>query len=514
MAQPHSGTKKITDQERIDQPINNIYRALPHWPNKTAQNDAYWVGLAQAFSFSHHPADSSPLKRKTPKTSTFCEPYQQVEQLVSILEKSKGGSILVTGYRGCGKSSLVYRSLEKFKKSAKGGETIEFHLNLSSPRNGAELAKMVLNGLHQEKRKILALTSRAESGKKLVDKFIHLEKQSWVPRARAFGIKGLVGLISLVCVILLLVDFFPNQILEAVEFLGLQDFDLLGFLPGHLIGAIATGVLLLTASLWAIWRRLIPPRSGNRIAAQVEDLWKESHFKSSATRSAEATIGAKNLSGSVRSHREETIEAHPLELHDLQTRLKAIISEISKTGTTPIFVFDELDKLTPQRGDDADTSIDLIQLKQIVSDLKFLLTEASAHYIFVAGKDADDSWQEDQNKGEGILESVFVTNIYVPSLFTSKLAPTLGPNARWFEKRWQPELEKLASKDRDPTLRRWTRELVDGLIKEIGIDKDSWGYNTATLNHSLPRPLRDPRLPDASRVKSQIPSTKNWGQRQ
>jgi tetratricopeptide (TPR) repeat protein len=104
----------------------------------------------------------------------------------------------------------------------------------------------------------------------------------------------------------------------------------------------------------------------------------------------------------------------------------------------------------------------LEQLQRIVAELKYFLTESPSHQIFIAGKDVDDSWAEDQNKGEGIFESIFSCNIYVPSIFSVKLSPCAGGAG--------------AAVGNDKR-----RELYVQLARQIGITENSWAFNTAML---------------------------------
>jgi tetratricopeptide (TPR) repeat protein len=206
----------------------------------------------------------------------------------------------------------------------------------------------------------------------------------------------------------------------------------------------------------------------------------------------------------------------PYTLHDAQRDILDILSELKKSGRKVIFVFDELDKLIPAKPDESSAPYDqkLADIQQIVSDLKFLLTESNAHHVFIAGKNVDDSWQEDQNKGEGLFESVFVQNIYLPSTLTVQLTAASGPHADWIDRQFKAWLAdgrvKLQYVDKPSGFKGWLidrrnklwppyerrsmqrqylnarrQELVDGLfevmLNELSIQPINWTYNTGLL---------------------------------
>lgn len=212
------------------------------------------------------------------------------------------------------------------------------------------------------------------------------------------------------------------------------------------------------------------------------------------------------ISGSVEqsvSKTEEYTEG-PYTIHDAQQDIHEILRDAKNVGYKIIFIFDELDKLIPKRPDDVNKPYDqkLFEIQNIVSDLKFLLTEANAHQIFIAGKDVDDSWQEDQNKGAGLFESIFVQNIYLPSTLSPKLQATCGPNT-WIEdallcwlKAWvrldhdirfkvSTKSDEIAQNFANVYMANNREKLIEGvmenILKVVGIKRINWTYNTALL---------------------------------
>ncbi len=205
-------------------------------------------------------------------------------------------------------------------------------------------------------------------------------------------------------------------------------------------------------------------------------------------------------------------------LHEVQQDIVEILGSVRDMGHQVIFILDELDKLTP---DDPDTrkmagpGSSLQKMQRIVSDLKYLLTESKAFHIFIAGKDVDDSWQEDQNKGEGLFESVFIQNIYLPSTFTATLDAALGPNEDWLLPKWKRYHEKLNGRFTQDLKQQWTNAFYREILHEIGIIPRDWTYNTGlvVLPHFSENELKQLLLRIAQRIRNDHSPEQNPGTR-
>jgi serine/threonine-protein kinase len=75
-----------------------------------------------------------------------------------------------------------------------------------------------------------------------------------------------------------------------------------------------------------------------------------------------------------------------------------------------IIVLDEVDKLTAE-----DTGLDLIE--ELLSGIKNVLTMSGAHFLIVAGPDLHDRAVRDTARGNGVYESVFGWQMYVPCMW-------------------------------------------------------------------------------------------------
>ncbi|MFF8473390.1 protein kinase [Streptomyces sp. NPDC015414] len=92
----------------------------------------------------------------------------------------------------------------------------------------------------------------------------------------------------------------------------------------------------------------------------------------------------------------------------------------------PVVVLDEIDKLTDD-GDDA-----IADLERLLGSLKNVLTARGAHFILVAGPDLNDRALTDADRGNGLYESVFAWRMYVPCLWAApeRLVTELTGRAR------------------------------------------------------------------------------------
>ncbi|MEU6821121.1 serine/threonine-protein kinase [Streptomyces atriruber] len=79
----------------------------------------------------------------------------------------------------------------------------------------------------------------------------------------------------------------------------------------------------------------------------------------------------------------------------------------------PVIVLDEVDKLT----DNDEEAI--ADLERLLGSLKNVLTTRGAHFILVAGPDLHDRALTDADRGNGLYESVFAWRMYVPCLWTA-----------------------------------------------------------------------------------------------
>jgi Cdc6-like AAA superfamily ATPase len=428
--------------------------ALPAWPFQLKEK-AVWIGLHKnKFIYTHHSShgnrvdEAKSIQSKEEENASsfekrtedlFCVPFPESQRLLSILRNSKGGSILVTGYRGTGKSSLVNYTIsklieEKEKKDNHDGDNYDYvpiRINLSTSRTAMALVMMMIKELYHCSINKRFNGKEYEAVTKVYYKFIGTTiSQEMSSKDYGTSLGGEAGT---------------------------------GKIASYLLKGKAHGEV----------RRDTSTKTGS------------------------------------------TFQESPYTLHEAQQDLHRCLKDLNSYGYRVIFILDELDKLTPHNVNNPTLPYDekLIEVQTIVSELKFLLTEANAFHIFIAGKDVDDSWQEDQNKGEGLFESIFVQNIYLPSTFTVRLKPVAGPH-RWIKKfytLWEEILDKskrlgnINQSSLEQLLRKifrkanieickkkfenyqeklpgdWTEQIYKRLLNELGISHKNWTYNTSLL---------------------------------
>ncbi len=101
------------------------------------------IPLPLDFQFVHEPLDESTRSR-------FVGRHSELTTLVDRMVHSRGGAILITGYRGVGKTSFVNQALATFEQRSPGGRVLPVHLNLARPLMPLDLMFLVLRCLYLE----------------------------------------------------------------------------------------------------------------------------------------------------------------------------------------------------------------------------------------------------------------------------------------------------------------------------------------------------------------------------
>jgi serine/threonine protein kinase/Cdc6-like AAA superfamily ATPase len=81
-----------------------------------------------------------------------------------------------------------------------------------------------------------------------------------------------------------------------------------------------------------------------------------------------------------------------------------------------IFIFDELDKLEEFMIEENGVKKRFID--EILNSLKNLFTTSGISFIFIAGKDLQESWLEELGRGDSVYESIFSYDKYLPCLWS------------------------------------------------------------------------------------------------
>lgn len=116
-------------------------------------DDRHIILLSDAFRFIHEPVHYYHRTRQV----NFVGREQELETFVQRILFSHGGSFLITGYRGVGKTSFVNHAIEQVKQRAQRdsvqlGPTriLDVYLNLARPMSSLELIYQIIRSLYQE----------------------------------------------------------------------------------------------------------------------------------------------------------------------------------------------------------------------------------------------------------------------------------------------------------------------------------------------------------------------------
>lgn len=499
-----------------------LFHARPEWPNRDDEH-LFWVGLNSRFSFAHHPVKGDDQTAGAEDVlSFFCRPGRVADQLQSYLQHSRsGGSVLVTGYRGTGKTSLVNYCLDELKvptqakletvakgalekmmgaiseldpigpalaKALKDSKTTALKDGETRAQKMLVEVEKVLTTLGQALEKTAAepakaklpATMQVELKAEVRDKVRSVQARLqavWKTLEAALKgralIKIRVNMATVTCASDVLVLVFDGLI-ECVK--GMQGIYLDPEEADERTKSVAVdrkgqeqepGRITCCGEMHKQLRAI-----RNALESRLKDLRSKSSVEHQTSPRLDqfATAGGspRNPPGtsSEQSFEREALSRHQAGLVEQIRHLREVVDP-----EKIVFIFDEVDKLMPvddwadDKPEDESREIrKLGSLQHIVADLKYFLSESPSHQIFIAGKDVDDSWAEDQNRGEGIFESIFASNINVASIFTLELEPCQDPLPKAIC--WKPgEAESFYT-------------LLAG---QLGIPKNSLVYRTALL---------------------------------
>lgn len=404
-----------------------LFHARPEWPNRDDEH-LFWVGLNTRFVYSHHPVKpAEPAGAASPGPSFFCRPKQAANQLISVLQHSSGGgSILITGYRGTGKTSLVNHCLDDLK--LKNRTILRPRVNMATVANAHDVLLLTYDALLKSlddvekgpQDEIERLKCRQLKWRVLIKKKYLLRR--WKGRIKQLAARSAAAMRSA------LSD-------KGGFFVRLRQ-KITGLKPAKSGAPCSTKQERLAERIKLLeLRRDDLTKLKIRLANAHRDLRSSRQVEqSSGVRLNQFPPDYDDAPKRPGVSSEQTFEREAL------SRFQAdLVNELKLLAQAPlpvhaIFVFDEVDKLMPvddwvdDKPEDVSREIKkLASFQQMVAELKHFLSESPSHQIFIAGKDVDDSWAEDQNRGEGIFESIFASNINVASIFTLELEPCLEP---------------------------------------------------------------------------------------
>lgn len=402
-------TDEIQQQEQkaINLPYLPIEDALPPW-TLHGYKDAYNKIPLKIDAYIHHPNPPNhtsqfkwPLiwaKHDSIYQHYFVRPDIETDKLISLLENSQGASILITGYRGSGKTSFVNNALKELRKRPHKDSFTPIEINLSTTRNSRTLCLSIIEEL-----------IRVNIQEKIY-------KTLWNKLLQSTHIT-LLMLLNLVQYYILIYDvvMYLDYPVDNVLFSRIYEY----IKPYNFYSLLIITLLIVYPSFIIYFRR--------KISIELRNLLTRASAQIREERSIKGIIKYLPVISELTSSH---IADYPMQdICQIQNGLKGICRKASKTKVKLVFVYDEVDKLTPlptdatEQGEAQSKTSSAIQKEifDLLSDMKSLLTESQAFHIFIAGKDFDDEWQKDRKSGEGLLESIFMQNIYLPSLLRRDL---------------------------------------------------------------------------------------------
>jgi serine/threonine protein kinase/Cdc6-like AAA superfamily ATPase len=316
------------------------------------------IPLQQHFRFIHEPTTFATAVQ-------FVGRENEMESLVERILFSEGGSFLVTGYRGVGKTSFVNQVIRKLEAVLPWAEPLlgevellDIYLNVARPVQPSEIMHHIIRRLHG----------------RLVE-------------------RGIYGLLDPDLREALTLAYQRTSINMARKLAESSE-------RSFSVGEASVGTEWLKATFKAPW-------SSKRSRTTNYEM----SFLGYDDKAAEHDII--NIS--------RRLAAGYLKPGAGWARLRLPVARgRERVRLKIVFVFDELDKLeeftlkSGENGADQKPVID-----QIIGSLKNLFTTSGLSFVFVAGKDLQERWLEDVGRGDSVYESVFAYDKYLPCLWNN-----------------------------------------------------------------------------------------------
>jgi tRNA A-37 threonylcarbamoyl transferase component Bud32 len=311
--------------------------------------------LAPDFRYIHEPLTSD-----EPRI-----PFLGNADLLSAIKQrivhSRGGSFLITGFRGVGKTTLVARALEEIsREEASHTALVSVSLSVARPMSIDQL--------------LFAIVRRTFES--LEDKDIFARLNPEVQRS-------------------LLLAYMRTS-------LSFKETRANSFEQGNSIGI--GGTLPASAGAAAMVFNALAPKL-NLTSKRTSSLATEASFLAYSDTDVEhdvlRIVGLLHLQHEDRSS-----------FFDRFVSWLGLQKRAAPKAIRLVVVLDELDKLTTTEGG-------LENVEQLLNGLKNVLTTPGVHFIFVGGPDLHDKVLRDSSRGNGLYESVFGWQLYVPCIWKS-----------------------------------------------------------------------------------------------
>lgn len=296
------------------------------------------------------------------KGSFLIESNDSVEQVVLELKYAAPSSFLISGYRGVGKTSFVNRIKEQVDK-----EFICVSINLAKYDGYPTLVKKLIRELYLQ-------FSAFNNGKTLSDKDQQLDTDFKLLYDRTFH------------------DIVNSHIINSKKERKIStdfEWNLKKLLPVFLVWVSAT-------NLSFDW---LPSKVASYLLFVGAFIWTcltslKLNFSKSQNDSSTSETSRKSLY-------DDNIAEHHL-LHILQ--------RLQNQGYKVIVAFDEIDKIQTTEA-----------VKNVISDLKFLLLSGHANFFVIAGQLLFYEFEKSDQKDDQIISTLFSKHLHIPFLKASTL---------------------------------------------------------------------------------------------
>jgi serine/threonine-protein kinase len=291
----------------------------------------------------------------------FLEHQMYVQKLKERILYSTGGSFLVTGFRGVGKTTIIKRTInELINNDNKNKIFIPIFLNIAKPVNSTQLLFEMIRRLFETLLELNILN-------KLSPEIANAITLSYARTSLSFK------------------QTKSNSIENTID-----------------------------ASIAA--------NKGDGFPTLISTLLKTFSPKISTSR---RSINSRALESTFLTYSDMDVEHDFLRIIELLRKgfyrkrnfwqhillkLKLYKEPIQKNEIKVIVVLDEIDKLTS--GEDG-----IIAFDSILNILKNILTTRGVCFIFCGGVDLHDKWLKDVNRGDSVYESIFAWQLYIPCLW-------------------------------------------------------------------------------------------------
>jgi serine/threonine protein kinase len=326
--------------------------------------------LKPAFRFAHEPIHAEAAQR-------FVGRQAELDAVTQRLLFAEGGSYLITGYRGVGKTSFVNQVVHRLEQALPWAraflgdvEVLHVQLTLARRLQPAELMHHIVRRLYEE----------------LADRGLLAQLPAW----------------------------YRSELTLAYQRTSLNMTRKLGS-SGERTFGVPEMTFGLPGAIQASTKGLFGGKGG----------WsrnEESSFLSYDDRAAEHDVIRLSRALARGLPRRERLSER------IRRRIRRRPPPTVRFKL--VFVFDELDKLddaapaadagpAPDADGSPEGSAEKARqgIEELINALKTLFTTSGISFVFVAGKDLHEKWIEDVGKGDSVYESVFAYDRYLPCLW-------------------------------------------------------------------------------------------------